>query len=95
MRFLNGLPQKRNELSEQLSVALVCLRDLLLCKQTEQAPLCFFADRDEACTLAYGFTTPALLSLCDRVSQALDQLQRNANVRLVITMLATQTGLLS
>ena len=95
MRFLNGLPQKRDELSEQLSVTLVCLRDLLLCKQTEQAPLCFFADRDEACTLAYGFTTPALLSLCDRVSQALDQLQRNANVRLVITMLATQTGLLS
>ena len=95
LRFLNSLPQKRDELCEQLAVMLTCLRDLLLCKQTEHAPLCFFADREEACSLAYGFTTPELLTLCDQLAQTQDKLQRNANVRLTLTAFAVNAGLLS
>lgn len=94
MRFLNGLGQKRDELTEQFSTILFCLRDLLLLKQTETAPLCFFADREEALSLAYEFTTPELLSLCDKMSQACDSLRKNANVRLTLTSLAVNTGLL-
>lgn len=94
MRFLNGLGQKRDELTEQFSTILFCLRDLLLLKQTETAPLCFFADREEALSLAYEFTTPELLSLCDKVSHACDSLRKNANVRLTLTSLAVNTGLL-
>lgn len=94
MRFLNSLGQKRDELTEQLNTVLVSLRDLLLLKQTENAPLCFFADREEAITLAYGFTTPDLLLLCDRVCDACDQLRKNANVRLTLTAFAVNTGLL-
>ena len=94
LRFLNGLGQKRDELIEQLNVILLCLRDLLLCKQTEGAPLCFFADHDEAYSLAYGFTTPALLTLCDAVTEAIDRMQMSANVRLTLTSMAVRCGLL-
>ena len=94
MRFLNSLGARRDELTEQFSIILICLRDLLLCKQTENAPLCFFSDREEASSLAYTFTTPALLSLCDSVSEATDRLRANANVRLTITAMAQKCNLL-
>ena len=94
IRFLNTLGQKREELTEQLGVILICLRDLLLCKQTENAPLCFFSDREEAFALSYQFTTPELLRLCDCVCDAVAQLRINANVRLTLTGFATGAGLL-
>lgn len=94
MRFLNNLGTRRDELIEQLSTILLCLRDLLLCKQTENAPLCFFSDREEASSLAYTFTTPELFSLCDSVSDATDRLRANANVRLTITAMAQACNLL-
>ena len=94
VRYLNGLPQKRDELTDQFNFTLLCLRDLLLCKQTENAPLCFFANRDEACTLAYGFTTPELLGLCDAVNETVDRLKKNANVRLTLTSFAVRCGLI-
>lgn len=94
LRFLNGLPQKREELIEQCNECLLCLRDLLLCKQTDHAPLCFFSDRNEACTLSYGFTTPALLSLCDHITETAERLRLNANVRLTMTAMLMNCGLL-
>jgi len=94
MRFLLSLPQKRDELTEQCNEILLCLRDLLLCKQTETAPLCFFGDREEACSLAYSFTTPALLTLCESVMLAIEKLRANANVRLTLTALAFDCGFL-
>lgn len=94
MRLLNSLGTRRDELIEQLSTVLLCLRDLLLCKQTENAPLCFFADREEASSLAYAFTTPALLALCDSVSDAVNRLRANANVRLTVTAMAQECNLL-
>ncbi len=93
-RLLNALSQKREETVENLSAILLCLRDLLLCKQTEDAPLCFFGNREEACSLAYGFTTPTLLSLCDRLCQTIDRVRASANIRLTLTDLFTETGLL-
>ena len=85
LKFLNSLSQKRDELSLQLGVFLLALRDLLLCKQTENAPLCFFGDREEAASLAYRFTTPRLLALCTALQETDTRLQANANVRLTIT----------
>lgn len=94
MRMIASLGQKRDEISSQLSTVLVCLRDLLLLKQTESAPLCFFADREEASALAYQFTTPSILRLYDTVSNAIDALGQNRNVRLTLTALAVGAGLL-
>ncbi len=93
--FLRSLvAAKRDDLIDTLNTLLLCLRDLLLIKQTENAPLCFFSDREEAATLAYEFTTPNLLALCEQVTAACDQLRRNANVRLTFTTLAVNAGLL-
>lgn len=94
MRFLNSLGTRRDELIEQLDTILLCLRDLLLCKQTENAPLCFFFDSEEASSLAYAFTTPTLLSLCDSISDATDRLRANANVRLTVIAMAQNCNLL-
>lgn len=95
LRYLASLGQKRDELTAQCNVTLACLRDLLLCKQSENAPLCFFADREEAAELSYSFTTPALLRYCDAVNELNDNLRINANVRLALTRFAVACGLLT
>ena len=92
--FLRGLPTKREPLIPQMNELLLALRDLLITKQSEVAPLCFFPDREEAETLAYRFTTPELLSLSLRVTEALHALRANANVRLTMLHLASVCGLL-
>ena len=95
VKFITPLMQlKRDELTEQMNAILLCLRDLLLCKQTEDAPLCFFGIREEALDLAYAFTTPTLLNLCDHVCDVIEQLRANANVRLAVISFAAGIGLL-
>ncbi|MBQ9761061.1 MAG: hypothetical protein IJW16_06910 [Clostridia bacterium] len=94
LRYLNGLGQKRDILTAQLSTVLLCLRDLLVCKQTDDPPLSFFADAEEAHTMAYRFTTPELQRLCNAVTEAIDRLRVNANVRLTLTAMAVEAGLL-
>ena len=96
LNLLNGLTrQKRDEIVKQLGEILVCVRDLFLCKQTEQAPLCFFADREEATTLSYRFSAPELLRISEGLETAINRLQANANARLTLLTLASEVGLLS
>ena len=95
LQFLQGLGQKRDEVTLDLCRILLCLRDLLLYKQSEQAPLCFFADCEEAAALSYGFSAPELLRLSDCINTAIERLRMNANVRLTLTGMAVQAGLLS
>lgn len=94
LRLLHGFGQKRDEVLANLASIEICLRDLLLFKQTENAPLCFFTDREETSALAYRFTTPDLLRICEAVMGAEEQLRKNANVRLTVTSLAVNAGLL-
>ncbi len=94
LSFLSGLGQKREDLIQTLADMLLCVRDLLLCKQTEHAPLCFFANREEALSLACKFSSPALLGLATAITDCADRLRMNANVRLTMTSFAMQAGLL-
>ena len=93
LKFLNSIGTKRDELIEQFQTTLLCLRDLLICKQIDAPSFCFFYDQEEAHALAYRFTTPELLSLCQAVSETIDRLRINANVRLTLTALAANTGI--
>ncbi|MBR2722327.1 MAG: hypothetical protein IKB75_06085 [Clostridia bacterium] len=95
LKLLKSFPEKREDLIAQLRVTLTALRDLLICKQSDVAPLCFFFEREEAMELAYPFTTAELLALTDRMILCIDELSRNANVRLALTALAQDTGLLT
>lgn len=93
--LLAGLGQKRDELIARLSLCLLALRDLLLLKKTERAPLCFFADREEALTLSEKLPTRALLQFCEAVDRAIERLRANGNVRLTLTLLGAEAGLTS
>ena len=79
----------------RLNLTLLALRDLLLLKRSETAPLCFFSDREDALARSSRFPTGTLLRLCDAVDTAIDRLRANGNVRLILTELGTDSGLLS
>jgi hypothetical protein len=95
LAYLNTLGQKRDEILLQLEEITVCVRDLFVCKQTERATLCFFSDREEALSLACRFSAPALLRISEGLEHAADSLRSNANVRLTLTAMAMELGLLS
>lgn len=93
--LLNELSKKKREsLIAQCGCIQLALRDLLLYKKAENFSLCFFADKEEVATLSDAFTVPRLLSLLQAVAHAADRLQANANVRLTLTSLAADAGLL-
>ena len=92
--FLNGFGSQRESVIARLSTMLLCVRDLSLLKQSEDAPLCFFYDRENATALAYRFTAPELMRYSREISAAMDALYRNANVRLTLTRFAMHAGLL-
>ena len=94
LRYLKGLGEKRDELLQEMQAIRLCLRDLLVLKQSENAPLCFFSNREEALELSDCFATPRLLRLCDELEATCDKLRTNANVRLTLTAFAVNAGLL-
>ncbi len=94
VKLINAGGQKREELVSFFTSARYALRDLLLIKQTEHAPLCFFSNAEEAMGIAYSFTTPELLRLTDLFGRATDRIRAGANIRLSLTELAVGCGLL-
>ena len=92
--LLQSLPSKREDLTLLCNEILLALRDLLVLKQSDKAPLCFFSDREEAELLAYRRTSPELLQLMENTNRAIDELSANANVRLTTANLAVRYGLL-
>lgn len=95
LAFLPRFSQKRETAAEQLYCAVTALRDLILLKKTEYAPLCFWTDRDKAITISDRFTLVLLFSLIDRVQNAVLMLEGNANLRLTVTNLIIASDLRS
>ena len=85
--LMESMPQKREELQALLDGAGLALRDLLLLKKCESAPLCFYSDREEA--LGVSDLRPAgyILKIYENCLSAGDELLHNANVRLTATRL--------
>lgn len=88
--LLRPLEKYREELQARLSMLLLALRDLVLVSRTEQAPLLFFTEREEAIDLATAFTTARLLKISCGIEEAKTALTANANVRLTLTHLQTK-----
>ncbi len=86
--------KKRQDVRSKLSLLQHALRDLLLLKKSENAPLCFYEDAEEALELSTRFTSHALLSLYDAASRAKDDLEENSNVRLTLTYMMQRAGLI-
>lgn len=82
LELVSSLGSKRHDICDRLRYIQSALRDLLLLKKSDDAPLCFYADRDEACELSTHFTSQKLLKLFGATEQAIDDLSRNSNVKL-------------
>lgn len=95
LSYFAGFGQKREDILQRLRQILTALRDLLVLKQSETAPLCFFATREEAISLSFRFSSPELFRICDAIETATEDLRRNANVRLTLTRLAIKADLLN
>ena len=88
-----ALPTKRSELSEALESIISALRDLILLKFDENAPLVFFYDRDEAKGLASSMNSKRLLAIYDLIEAALDDNNKNANISALTASLGAKIKL--
>jgi len=78
------LPQtKRNDFAEALRLFSVALRDLILLKRDENAPLCFYGSREDAIAQSESIGLRTLFAASDAIGEALADLARNANVSVV------------
>lgn len=91
---IRSLGNKRSEIIERLALLQYALRDLILLKKCDSAPLCFFEDREDAQEMASRFTLAGLLSLYDSSIIACDDLSSNANVRLALMSMMQRAGLI-
>ncbi len=85
---------KREGAARQMKELSLALRDLIAVKLCENAPLCFFADAEEASALSDTFTTQALFRLRTAAERANEKLQMNANVHLTLYAFASDAGLI-
>ena len=85
--LLSRFGTKREEVLLVLSDVQHALRDLMLLKRTEGAPLCFYTDVESALSLCDATSMQAFLALFEAVEACRRQLLRNANVRLSLTSL--------
>lgn len=84
------LPRKKDELLPILSSVQSALRDLISLKTATEPPLIFYTDREIARELAYSSSTAALCALSDKISTAIENLSRNANIHLSLTSLLSK-----
>ncbi|MBE6547257.1 MAG: hypothetical protein E7667_00055 [Ruminococcaceae bacterium] len=84
LEIISSLGTKRQEICDRLSYIQYALRDLILLKKSEDAPLCFYSDREKACELSTHFSSKKLLCMFSATEGAISDLDKNANVRLTL-----------
>ena len=92
--IISRLSTKRDILERELSLTVDALRDLILLKKSDDAPLIFYCDRDDAIELCDKTTLSFLYELEECVSQAIEENKRNANVRLMLLKMAVSARLI-
>ncbi|MBQ8350968.1 MAG: DNA polymerase III subunit [Clostridia bacterium] len=85
---IGGLSTKRQDMIEELGQLLLALRDLILLKRDENAPLCFFGDRDAARERCDTISLRALFAIYDATQAAILQLNQNVNIGVVTASFA-------
>ena len=85
-------PQGREELTAQLGVFRLALRDLILLSRTENAPLCFYTDRESAAEAAAHLPPARWMRCIAATEEAISALAANANTRLTLTRLFDRLG---
>ena len=91
---VNQFGTKRDGATDALGELMTAVRDLFLLKADEGVRLCWFSDRDAALELSDRFTSRNLLRLYEALMGALEALDGNGNVRLVLTQMCLGAGIL-
>ena len=94
LALLTRFSQKREPLSEELKLIHIALRDLTVLKKSENAELCFYETKDVALDVSESARTSELFKLMSAVSEAIDSISRNANVKLTMISLMSEIGML-
>lgn len=92
--LLSRFSSKREVLKEQLQTTSDAARDLILLKKSEEAPLSFYVDREEAIELCDRVPLPFLYELNQALRTALQENAGNANVRLCLLKMAISAHLI-
>lgn len=89
-----ALPTKRDELFEALENVTVALRDLILLKHSEKAPLLFYPVRERAMEIAGTMSARRLMKIYEIITDSLDELGKNVSVSALITNLGARIKLI-
>ena len=81
---------KRDALVSELELTMVALRDIIALKKSEDAPLCFYSNREDALDISAKRPITALLAIYTEIENAIDAINRNANIKLTTTDLASK-----
>ena len=87
IELIGGFGNAREEVASRLSMMQQALRDLILLKKSDTAPLCFYADPAEAQQLSQRASLSALMQLLGATEYTLNRIRRNANIRLALSEL--------
>ncbi len=85
---------KRDGLSRELELIRAALRDLILSKKSDNAPLCFYESREDAIDLSDNTSIRRLLDLMECVQRASERISLNANVKLTVTSLLSECDMI-
>lgn len=94
IKTVGALGSSRQEVKRYLTEALYATRDLILLKKSDNAPLLFFTDRDEALEISTRYTSISLMRFYDALSVAISDLEANANVKLTLMSMMDAAGLI-
>ncbi len=84
-----SMSNKRSDATELLLNIQSALRDLVLLQKSEFVHLCFYRKREEAEKIAGSVGCDKLMSIFDSASDTLDDISKNANIRLsLLSMLS-------
>lgn len=85
-----SLPQKRAELNEALESALSALRDVIVLRRAEDAPMTFFPSAEEAGRAAEGISLKRALTAYEVILSACEENRKNANISSLLAVLAAR-----
>lgn len=92
--LLEKFSKKREIFAEQIAMLQIALRDIIVSKKSDNPPLCFFASRDEVAMFCDAASIVRLLSIFDALELAAKRISRNANVRLTLVSLFSDTDMI-
>ena len=92
--LLAKFSSKRDTLGSQLDTLHKAAIELLILKKSDARELTFFESSERALELCEQISASRLFSLCEAITEAIDENKRNANVRLLLMKMATNMKIL-